>query len=82
MRQDRRQEQARLVSFLKGRVGTLDIDQMIQLLHSLREDAKDNLLTCSQEEFPKVQSEGVTYEKLIRLLTRPDIKAMHASGSE
>lgn len=82
MRQDRRQEQARLVSSLKARVGTLDVDQMIQLLTSLKEDAKDTLLTCTPEEFARVQSEGVTYERLIRMLTRADIKTMQASGSE
>lgn len=82
MRQDRKQEQARLVSFLKSRVGTLDIDQMLQLLNLLREDAKDNLLTCTAEEFARVQAEGVTYERLIRLLTRADIKTLLTGGSD
>jgi hypothetical protein len=55
---------------------------MIQLLTSLKEDAKDTLLTCTPEEFARVQSEGVTYERLIRMLTRADIKTMQANGSE
>jgi hypothetical protein len=80
MKQDRKQEQARLLRFLKGRVGTLDIDHMLELLRLLREDAKDNLLTCSQEEFSRVQAEGMTYEKLIRSLTRPDIVSTDQAG--
>lgn len=82
MRQDRKQEQTRLTQTLKARVGTFDVDQMLELLRLMREEAKDNLLTCSQEEFPRVQAEGVTYEKLIRLLTRPDIVLPKTGGSE
>lgn len=82
MRQDRKQEQARIVSFLKGRQGTYDVDQMLVLLRSLKEDMKENLLTCSQEEFLRVQAEGATYDKLIRLITRPDIVTAKASGSD
>lgn len=82
MRQDRRQEQAQLASYLKSRIGTLEVDQMLNLLKSLKEDTKDNLLTCSQEEFSRIQAEGVTYEKLIRLLTRQDILASKANGSD
>ena len=82
MRQDRKQEQNRITQALKARVGTFDVDQMLELLRLMREEAKDNLLTCSQEEFPRVQAEGATYEKLIRTITRPDIIIARASGSE
>lgn len=72
---DRRLRQDQLVKELQQRVASHEVQTTLDLLALLLEGAKNNLLTCTSEEFNRLQGEAQTYDKLIRLLTRPSISS-------
>lgn len=65
-----RQEQEVLLRNLQAKVGTTDVDQMLEWLALLLESAKDNLVTCAPEEFPALQGETKAYRRIINMLKR------------
>lgn len=67
----RKAKQESLVRNLQERRGTADVHMMLELLDMLLEGAKNNLLTCVENEFNRLQGEAQAYDKLIRLITRP-----------
>lgn len=77
MKADRRQNQQTLIENIQTRQNTYEIQQFIELLNLLLEDSKETLLACTAEEFPRVQGEAQTYEKILRMLNRPSLKNLH-----
>lgn len=75
---DRRRKQEELVRALQQRTASYEVQTTLDLLKLLLEGSKNNLLTCNKEEFAKLQGEGQTYEKLIRMLTRQPVSPMTA----
>jgi len=65
-----RSQRQRLIESLHKRVGTFDIDLVLQLLDVCREEVKEKLLRCSPEEFPRLQGEGVAYDNLVKAISR------------
>jgi hypothetical protein len=45
----------------------------MDLLQIQIEGVKSKLLTCTLDEFPRLQGEGQAYEKLVKLITRPSL---------
>lgn len=74
MKADRRQNQQILIDNIQARQTTYEVQQFVELLQLLLEDAKESLLACNAEEFPRVQGEAQTYEKILRMLNRPSLK--------
>lgn len=56
---------------IQDRQGTHDVQQVMELLDVLREQAKERLMTCSLTDFNSLQGEAQAYDKLIRMLRRP-----------
>jgi hypothetical protein len=78
MKVDRRQERHRLLKAIQERSATYEIQHVMELLDLLLSEARDNLVNCSAEDFPRLQGEAQTYDKLIRQLTRPSVKDLMA----
>lgn len=76
MKADHRQTVHKLVENIQTRQSTYEIQQVVELLECLLEMAKEELVTCSLENFPRVQGETQTYDKILRLLNRPSIKTL------
>lgn len=76
MKPERRKAQAEIIAAIQSRAGTYEVQQVMDLLGLLLEDSKNNLLVCASAEFPRVQGEAQTYDKLIRMLTRPSLKTI------
>ena len=75
MNLDRKQRQETLIQQLKDRAGSFEVQTTIELLQVMLDGAKNNLLTCTGNDFNRVQGEAQTYDKLIRLLTRQSLSA-------
>lgn len=73
MIRDRKVRQDQAAKELHERRGTHEVRTALELLEMLLEGAKNNLLTCEQNEFNRLQGEAQAYDKLIRLITRPSI---------
>lgn len=76
MKLDRRRSQTTLIENIQSRIASYEIQQVIDLLTVLLEETKDQFLTCATHDFPRVQGEAQTYEKILRLLNRPPIKTL------
>lgn len=74
MMSPRRVRQQQLVDMLYERRATHEVQSMMVLLNLLFEEAKHTLVTCDPTAVCRVQGEAQTYEKLIRMLTRPGLK--------
>jgi hypothetical protein len=72
---DRRQKQEALVKQIRDRAASFEVQSVLDLLTMLLEGAKNNLLTCNSNDFNRLQGEAQTYDKLMRLLTRPGINS-------
>lgn len=59
-------------------MGSYEITQVMELLKVLRDDARDGLMTCTQEQFQSQQSRARAYEDLMKMLTRPTLKTSGA----
>lgn len=70
---DRRKKQEALVREIQSRITSYEVKNVLELLSLMLETSKNNLLTCSNDEFSKLQGEAQAYDKLIRTLTRPSI---------
>lgn len=70
---DRKAKQERAAKELHERRGTHEVHTLLDLLNTLLEATKNNLLTCELNEFNRLQGEAQAYDKLIRLITRPSI---------
>jgi hypothetical protein len=66
----RKVHQHQLVTALNLHRTTFEVQQMLALLQSKLEEAKDRLVSCDQTEFHKLQGEAGAYETLIRAITR------------
>lgn len=73
---DRRQKQEALVRAIQDRRTSYEVQNVLELLKLLLEGVKTNLLTCSKEEFAKLQGEAQTYDKLVRMLTRQSMSPL------
>ena len=49
---------------------------MLDLLQALLEESKTALVQCDETQIVRVQSEARTYDKLLKLITRPRLKDM------
>lgn len=47
---------------------------MLDLLHSLLEECKSTLVSCDESQLSRAQAEARTYDKLLKLITRPRLK--------
>lgn len=71
MMDQRKVKQDALIKALQERRAAYEVQTTLDLLGILLEGAKNNLLTCDQNEFNRLQGEAQAYDKLIRLITRP-----------
>lgn len=76
MRGDHKQKIQELVDALQARVGTPDFAYLMDLLKYLLETTQAELVHAPVADFQKVQGEAQAYDKLIRLLKRPNIKSL------
>lgn len=72
---ERRRKQEELLRAIKGRSASYEIQTVMDLLKLQLETTKNNLLTCSRDDFLKLQGEAQAYDKLIRSITRPSLSA-------
>lgn len=49
---------------------------MVELLNNLLAECKTTLVSCEESQLIRVQAEARTYDKLLRLVTRPRMKDM------
>jgi len=80
MQPNRKLLRQELVEAIQSRMGTYEIQQVMDLLQALRDEARDGLMTCSQDQFSSQQSKARTYEDLIKMLTRPSLKTKGATN--
>lgn len=57
-------------------MATYEIQQVTDLLSLLLDDAKNSLTTCAADDFARLQGEAQTYDKLLRMISRPTIKTL------
>lgn len=76
MKGDRKQKIQELVDALQARAGTSDFAQLLDLLRHLMENAQVDLVHATPSDFQKLQGEAQAYDKLIRMLRRPNIKSL------
>jgi hypothetical protein len=60
----------RLIDAVSVRVGTFDLDLVMELIDVLREETKEKLLRCAPDEFIRLQGEGAAYDNLLRMMRR------------
>ena len=65
-----------LVQAIQARLGTADLQLVLDLLQALLEESKTALVQCDETQIVRVQSEARTYDKLLKLITRPRLKDM------
>lgn len=80
MQPNRKLFRQELVEAIQSRMGTYEIQQVMDLLQALRDEARDGLMTCSQDQFQSQQSKARTYEDLIKMLTRPNLRTKGATN--
>lgn len=71
MKLDRRKAQAAVLDAIRSRSTSFEIVQVMNLLDLLAADVKDKLLTADADAVRRLQGEGLAYEGLTRMLTRP-----------
>lgn len=71
MRQETKVKVQGITAELYSRRTQHEIIQVTTLLGLLFEEAKHNLVKCNPGDFARVQGEAMTYDNLIRMLTRP-----------
>lgn len=76
MRGDRKQKQQELIDALQARVGASEFSQMMDLLRLLLEEALQELIHAAPADVARLQGEAQTYDKLMRMLRRPNIKSL------
>lgn len=76
MKADRRQTQQTLIENIQARQNTYEVQQFVELLRLLLSESMTSLLVCNAEEFPRVQGEAQTYDKILRMLSRPALKTL------
>lgn len=76
MKADRRQAQQIRIDNIQARQSSYEVQQFVELLQLLLEDAKESLVACTSEDFHRVQGEAQTYDKILRMLNRLPIKTL------
>lgn len=67
-------DKERLVQALQARLGTTDVQMLVDLLEASLEECKAQLVRCDESQLIRAQEEARTYAKLLKLLTRPRLK--------
>lgn len=65
-----------LVQRVQERLGTPELQLVVELLNNLLAECKTTLVSCEESQLIRVQAEARTYDKLLRLVTRPRMKDM------
>lgn len=72
---DRKARVDNLAKELRLRIASFEVTTMIELLAYRLEDVKSNLVSCSPDDFARLQGEAQAYDKLLKQITRQAIKA-------
>lgn len=67
---DRKRKLEELGKLLRERKGSLEVTSIMEVIELKLDEVKEQLLTCDEDEFRRLQGEAQAYEKLTRLLTR------------
>lgn len=65
-----------LAELIHSRLGVYEIDAFMQLLYAQMEEVKSSFVSAPPDTLAALQIEAQTYDKLIRLITRPTIKSL------
>ncbi len=70
-----RNSKQHLIDGVAKRIGSFDIDLVMELIDVLREETKEKLLRCAPDEFARLQGEGAAYDNLLRMIKRKPLTA-------
>jgi hypothetical protein len=71
MQSELKRRQHRTTQNVKQRIGSTDIQLVVELLDCLIEEAKNNMLSCELEQMMRHRSEANSFDRLRTLLTEP-----------